>query len=174
MPAAQRYARGMISRRLAILLASLLPVAAVASACGAPSGQLVPMPAQDVELSRSELCRIYVIRSSQPMGALRVMRVFDGDTEIGSVDGGQYLCWERTPGRIVVRALYEGPTLDRGQQEEMVDLRAEAGNVYYFTVELEKTSDMSSQGEKRGSPQLVPLARERGRELLADSSPVGD
>jgi hypothetical protein len=169
--AARRYPRAMNPRQLAL---AFLSVAALASACSAPSGQLVPMPSQDVELSRPELCRIYVARSSQPMGALREMRVFDGDTEIGSVDGGEYLCWERTPGRIVVRALYEGPALDRGEQEEMFDLQAEAGGVYYFTVELAKTSDMTTGGEKRGSPQLVALSRERGRELLAGSSPVDD
>jgi hypothetical protein len=160
-------------RRIPVRLALVLAATALVSACGAPSQQLVPLPPQDVELSRPELCRIYVIRSSQPMGAVREMRVFDGDTEIGSVGSGEYVCWERTPGRTLLRALYEGPTIDRGDQDDMVDLQAEAGTVHYFTVELEKTSDMSSLGEKRGSPQLVAMSRERGRELLAGSGPAG-
>lgn len=150
----------------------LLACATLVVACASGSEQLVPLPSQAVELSRPELCRIYVFRSSQMMGSIRSMHVFDQDEEIGTLSGDEYLCWERPPGRLLLRALYEGPRIDRGELESIYDLKAEAGSVYYLSVGLLRESEdgaIGGLGDKRGTPKLQPLSAEEGRKLLRES-----
>jgi hypothetical protein len=153
---------------------ALLPVALLAplaAACAASSEQLVPMPSQDVTLSRPDLCRIYVLRAAQPMGAVRTMRVFDQDREIGTLAGDEYLCWERPPGRALLRVVYEGPRIDRGELEDLYDLQADAGSVHYLGVGLLRVNEPEALGDRRGSPRLHPLGATEGRKLVEESEP---
>lgn len=165
-------ARIPLVRPWGLLRCALL--ALLATACAASSLQLVPRPPQDVALSRPELCRIYVFRTSMAMGSVRTMRVYDQDLEIGSVAGGEYLCWERPAGHTLLRVVYEGPEIDRGELEELYDMQVASGSVKYFTVGLKRTSEHNAMamGEKRGSPEFQLLSDEEGRKLLADSKPV--
>jgi len=151
----------------------ILVVAALAAACASGSKQLVDLPSQEVELTRPDLCRIYVLRSSQLMGAVRTMRVFDQDQEIGTLGTDEYLCWERPAGRTLVRALYEGPEIDRGDQDDLYDLQAEAGTVVYLSVSLLTETEPLVSGGGRGSPKLKRLSREEGRDLVKHGSPAG-
>ena len=160
------------TRPLLLRALTFLALAAACAACASASEQLVPFPSQSVELSRPELCRIYVFRSSQAIGAVRSMRVFDQDREIGTLNGNDYLCWERGPGRALLRLVYEGPAINRGEQEDLFDLKAEAGSVLYFEADVRQTSEFAAHGENRGSPELTPLSAEQGRELLKTSKPV--
>ncbi len=130
------------------------------------------MPPQDVALSRPELCRIYVFRSTQLMGSARELTIHDQDTEIGSLAGDEYLCWERPAGRTLLSAVYRGPAIDRGEQEDVFDFSAEAGQVQYFVIALRKESEHTSFGKKRGSPLLEAVSAEEGRELLRHTRPA--
>lgn len=155
------------------LRSALLACATLLAACAAGSEQLVSMPSQEVELTRPELCRIYVFRSSQVMGSTRTMRVFDQETEIGTLGGDEYLCWERAPGRVLLSAVYHGPRIDRGEQDDVFDLQTEAGKVYYLNVSLLTESEHTAYGDKRGAPRLVRVNAEEGRKLLEESDPAG-
>ena len=150
-----------------------LVLCAGAAACSATSEQRVPLPSQDVELTRPELCRIYVFRSPQVMGTVRTLRVFDADTEIGCLAGDEYLCWERPAGRTLLRAVYEGPRIDRGEQEDVYDFTAVAGTVLHFVVGLRTESEHTAYGKKRGSPLLQPVDATQGKEMLKGAKPAG-
>ncbi len=156
----------------ALLRCALLAGTALAVACASHSEQLVPLPSQTVELSRPDLCRIYVFRSSQLMGVVRSMRIFDQGREIGTLTGGEYLCWERPAGRILLTAVYEGPEIDRGELEDLYDLTAEAGSVHYLAVSLLRKGEHTAMGDKLGSPRLQPLSAEEGRALAHQSEPA--
>jgi hypothetical protein len=157
-----------------LLPALLLACLALLTGCAAGSAQIVPMPSQETELADPSRCRVYVFRDEQPLGRSRVMRVHDQRVEIGTVSGGEYLCWERLPGRGIVRLQYEGPKIDRGELEALYDLQAEAGGVVYLSASLRTTSEHSamSLGEKRGSPVLERLDERAGRERLSRSAPA--
>jgi hypothetical protein len=161
---------GLVSARAWLLVALACLGAA---ACGATSEQRVPLPSQEIELTRPELCRIYVFRSRQPMGSARELRIYDQDTEIGSLAGDEYLCWERPAGHTLIRAVYEGPEIDRGQQEDLYDFTAVSGAVQYFVVGLRKESEHTAFGKKRGSPLLTPVDVAEGRELRRTTKPAG-
>jgi len=156
--------------RLGHVLA-LLALAACAG-CGATSEQVVPMPAQDVEVSSPELCRIYVVRSSQLLGSIRTLTIYDQEREIGSLSGDEFLCWEREPGRMLLRAVYEGPEIDRGDQEDLLDVIVAPGEVRHFFVGLRKESEHTAEGKKRGSPLFEALSSEEGRSMVRDASPA--
>ncbi len=142
-------------------------------ACAADSYQRVPLPSQTVELADPAHCRVYVARSSQVRGAIRELRVYDGDTEIGCLGPGDYLCWERAPGRSLLRVVYEGPEIDRGDLEELQDFSAGAGEVRYFAVTLKRGGeDVVAFGKKTGSPLLQPLTAQEGRKLVSECDPA--
>ena len=71
--------------------------AALAACTSTPSRQSVPRPPQDVEITSSEVTRIYVARASQGRGKLRHVLVFENEREIGVIGPDEYLCWERRP-----------------------------------------------------------------------------
>lgn len=162
----------MITTRRRPAWLALLLCAALA-ACAAGSAQRVPLPAQDVELTRPELCRIYVFRSAQLMGRVRTLRVYDQDLEIGTLAGDEYLCWERPAGRTLIRAVYDGPKVDRGQQEDLYDFTAQAGAVQYFVVALRTESEHTAYGKKRGSPLFSPISAAEGQALVQGTKPAG-
>ena len=141
---------------VSLILASL-------SACASSSVQNVPMPSQAVPLSRSDVCRIYVTRKSDVRGSLRSVRVFDGDAEIGTINADQYLCWERAPGRTLLRLYYEGVSIGVGETEGLIDLRAEAGHRYVYGIGL-------SYSDRK--PEAELLSERDAAELLASRSPA--
>jgi hypothetical protein len=68
--------------------------------------------------------------------------------------------------------VYEGPRIDRGEQEDLYDFTAEAGRVQYFVVGLRQESEHTAFGKKRGSPLLQPVGATEGRELLESTRPA--
>jgi hypothetical protein len=148
-------------RILPPLLASLL-VAALVS-CAGSGHQKVPMPAQDVTVSRADVCRIYVLRASGARGSLRNIRVFDADTEIGTIDSDEYLCWERPPGKTLVRLYYEGVGIGVGEQEGLLDHRGEAGQRYVYSIDL-------SYPDREPTPTL--LSPQDASAILAERKPA--
>jgi hypothetical protein len=134
------------------------------SACKAPSVQSVSMPQLEVEAVSSAHARVYLMRRPQSLGRLRMLRGYDNGKLIGRIQQGRYLCWETSPGKRLIGAVYEARPIDGGDIEGLVDLRCEAGGVYYCAVELTR--------DEKGKPRLELLNAEEGRTLLADQSPA--
>lgn len=148
---------------LAVLLTALL------ASCASSSHQLVPMPAQDVEITDGSVARIYFVRVAQPRGSARAVRVVDGKKEIGTIGLKDYLCWERNPGRSLVTVIFEGSVGERKELESLVDLQCSAGEVHYYGVTLRR---LTGEQQDAGKPQIERLSAEDGRALVSGRRPA--
>jgi hypothetical protein len=131
--------------------------------CSASSHQRVPLPAQDVTVTRPDLARVYLIRDDANVLHGGAILVYDGDLEIGALSKGTFLCWERAGGRTLGRAFYDAVDPSKGHVEGVVDLDCPAGRAYYFKVMIDREG---------GKPVVVPLAPEEGRSLVAERRPA--
>jgi len=143
------------------LVASLILLSL--AGCASSSVQNVPMPSQAVPLTSRDVARVYVARKSDVRGSLRSVRVFDGDKEIGTINTDDFLCWERAPGRTLLRCYYEGVSIGVGDTEGLIDLRAEAGHRYVYGIGL-------SYSDRK--PEAELLSDRDADELLASRSPA--
>ncbi len=141
---------------LALLAATLL------ASCSSSTYQKVPFPRQDVVVSSPSVARIYVARQSL-LGSLRDLRVSDGSTEIGTISQGEYLCWERQPGRGLIVLVYEGPKVDGGDIEGLLPIECEPGQAYYYLIEIERSYK---------KPYGTLLDEKAGRALIAEREPA--
>ena len=138
-----------------------LGLLSITAGCRAGAHQNVPLPAQDVSITRADVARIYFVRED---GDRRQgVKVFDGETEIGVLTPDTFLCWERPGGRTLGRAFYEAIDPTRGGIEGISDLDCPAGVASYFSVRV-------ARGE--GKPTVVALAPEEGRRLVAERRPA--
>ena len=135
------------------------------AACSSLSHQLVPLPAQDVPLSRPDLTRIYIVRDDAFGLQNRDIKVLEQDKEIGSLTRGTYLCWERPGGRTLARAFYGTLDPGRSENEGLGDLDCDAGHVYWFNVTLERDTS---------KPVFTPLSEKDGKRLVAERKPAAD
>jgi hypothetical protein len=133
------------------------------SACAAPPSQSVPLPSQDVEVTRPDLARLYVVRSNWQFQR-RPIRVLEQDKEIGLVTHDTYLCWERPGGRLLGRAFYEAGDPGRGLIEGIADFNCAAGGVYYYDIHV---------GTEDGKPEVRQLDAAEGKKLVAARKPAG-
>jgi hypothetical protein len=136
------------------------------------SYQSVPLPAQDVEVTSPDVARIYVMRAGQTMGSVRSLVVEEANEAIGALGQGEYLCWERAPGRTLLTFVYEGPRIDGGDREGIHSLDAEAGGVYYLMVHLDAQPGAEEQGIHAGQPQVEVLDAAAGREKVRERHAV--
>ena len=156
-----------------LLLSAAAALALLASSCrGTSSYQSLPMPPQDVAVSRPDLARIYVMREGQARGRVRAVRVEDGDREIGALDQDEYLCWERAPGRTLLSFFYEGARIDGGDLEGIYSLDAAPGGVYYLTVHIDRLADAPELRARSGHPDIELLEASAGREAVRTRSAV--
>ena len=150
------------------LLSALSPLAFVAvllfASCKSPSVQSVPMPDQEASIEDSTMSRIYLMRTPQTFGRLRMMRGYENTHARGRIEQGRYLCWETNAGRKLISAVYERRPVDGGDIEGVLDLLCEAGQVYYVSVTLDAT--------RMGHPQLSVLDESEGQSMLASQSPA--
>src|SRR5262245_21876750 len=135
---------------------TLVLLGALLGACATASYQTRPMPPQNVEVSRPEVARVYLMREGQMRGKVRSVRVEDGDTDIGALDQNEFLCWERAPGRTLITVNYEGGPFEGGQALESLD--AEAGHAYYLVVHLDRHSDKPELSPRGGQPEIEQVS----------------
>jgi hypothetical protein len=143
-------------------LLALLAAAGLA-ACAASSYQKVPVPSQKIEVSSGNVSRIYVMRLPQAKGLFRALRVKEDEHEIGRIGSDSYICWERDPGRSLVVVTYEGTALAKDDRESMIDVQAEAGQVYYYGIAVD---------EAWNKAVVRMLDREEARKVLHDLDPA--
>ena len=120
-------------------------LAALVLACAAESYQKVPRPDLSLDVSRPGVARVYVVRDDQIRGSIRSIRVYESQKEIGSIAPGDYLCWERQPGRSLLKLIYEGPVIDGGEHEALLDLELAAGQTGYCVIHLDSTGKPVAQ-----------------------------
>jgi hypothetical protein len=161
------HGRGRTGRLLRMKLPRIFVCAllALAPACAASSKQLVPMPRQDLELSRPDYTRIYFVREDDGFTIQhKEVRVFESDKEIGTLNINTFLCWERPGGRTLARAWYTAIDPGRGNLEGLADLDCAAGHVYWFNVTV---------GHEDGKPAITALDPKEGKRLVEKRSPAG-
>ena len=157
---------------LSKLLFALLTAALLSSCAARSSQQMVPRPSQDVEISGRDVCRLYVARDAQVRGALRPVRVYEDEQEIGVIARDEYLCWERKPGRRILRLVFDGRAIDSGNVETVVSSDGLAGEVVYFRIGLGVGAGEPDPVAARDKPNVTVLSAEDGRALIAQRKPA--
>jgi hypothetical protein len=160
----------MLQRALLAVLLLLAP------ACRASrdSFQTPPFPPQDVEVSRPDVARIYVVREGQARGRAHLVHVEFMEQTIGALGPNDYLCWETPPGRHLLTFVYEGPHVDGGDLEGLYSLEAEPGRAYWLAVEIDRKADDPELRARAGHPEIVLLDPAEGRERVAAREPVAE
>ena len=153
-------------------LSTVLIVAALSACSSTGSRQFVPLPSEDVELTRPDLCRIYIARGSQARGSWRPVVVMEDERKIGVLGSGGYLCWERAPGSRVLRLIFEGRAIDSGDVETVASSDGVAGQVLYYQVGLGVEADDPDTFDPRDKPRLTVLTPAQGRALIAERQPA--
>lgn len=143
---------------------TVLALSLWATACSAPARQQVPLPAQDVTVTRADLARIYFVREESTGLRKSEIQVFDGETEIGLLTADTFLCWERPGGQSLGRAFYQALDPSLGRLDGIVDLACPAGAAYYFNVTVRRED---------GKPVITALEPSAGRALVARRKWVG-
>jgi hypothetical protein len=147
-------------RILPLLLLAFLTTFA---SCAGSGFQKVPMPPQTIPISPGDVCRVYVLRSSDVRGSLNDIRVLDGDYDIGTIESDEYLCWERQPGRTLLKFYYAGMGAGGKTTEGLVDLEGQAGHVYVYSVTV-------SYPDRK--PEADLLSEADARAILKDRKPA--
>ena len=160
----------MIQR--SVSLASTVLLAALLGACATASYQKPPLPPQNVEVSRPDVARVYLMREGQLRGKVRGVRVEEGDHEIGALDQNDFLCWERAPGRSLIAVKFESGLMEGGDHEALFKLDAEAGRAYYLVVHVDRHSDKPELSPRAGQPEIEAVAADEGRALVKARRPV--
>jgi hypothetical protein len=73
--------------------------------CASQSYQVVHFPDQGTSVEDAKKGRIYLMRHTSSISIpsrTRLVIVYDGDQEIGTVGNFGFLCWEREPGQAVI------------------------------------------------------------------------
>jgi len=143
---------------------SALPIALLASlaACAGAGHQSVPRPDESRAVA-GDRCRVYVAREDVRAGSGRLVRVLDGDTEIGSIAEGEYLCWDRAPVRGIGGLVYEGLAPQLREVENVFDLPREPGTTSWFVIEIPHAGRQ---------PQIRAVPADEGRALVARRKPA--
>ena len=109
-----------------MLITILLPILAFFTGCAKfRCWQTVPFPNQQVKIENPQMARIYLMRDTVLGDESNIM---DGNTYIGRMTAHRYLCWEREPGKAVIKTMY-GATK---KKTPTLELSVEAGKTYYI------------------------------------------
>jgi len=143
------------------LLRTLLAASvSLAAACAGSGYQGVPRPVSQVV--PADACRVFVARENGTRGAIRNVRVFDGDFEIGLIAADEYLVWDRNPIRGVGRLVFEGIEPKLAAVENVFDLPREPGTTSYFAIRI----------DSKNKPMVERVSDEAGRALIDARSPA--
>jgi len=138
---------------------AFLPLLLVLAACAGPASQKTPLPDQSVPVTSPELTRIYCVREEPVVGFYSgEIRILDGSKEVGSLNAGTFLCWERKGGRTLGHATYESNMPTLGNLDGLADFDCQAGKAYYFNIIVRKGD---------GKPVIERLSAQDGAALVA-------
>lgn len=124
------------------ILIALVSVIVVGCAAPVQTKQVVPFPAQDVNVEDKTKGRIYVMRPGS-RAASWPLEVYVNNQLIGINGAHGYLCWEQEPGKIALTG--------QGDQPSTISFTVEAGRVYYFYQRIEPAPGKVLNSMKRVS-----------------------
>ncbi len=148
-----------------LLWASLALVLVLLAGCA--TRQLVQFPDPKAAVPDPQKARIYVMRDPNLwrfnlVSLFRTIRVLDGAVEIGSIAGQRgYLSWERKPGEVSLSV----------PGEAYLGLIVEEGSVTYVVVHDKAVGAGWPPGSGRMTVELEHVDTEKGRRVLARSTP---
>jgi len=141
---------------LAILLLSL--------ACSSTKTAYVPLPPQDVELTSIFASRVYVLSAPEISQGLQDVQIVENDLPVGTLEIGNYACWERAPGGCLIEFTFDGmEPVDGGNVTQLLEVTLEPGQVYYYGLTIDPLWK---------SPKVRLMTRAEARALLAQLTPV--
>ena len=124
--------RGAGVTTLALLLGMIM------SGCTGPALQVMRLPSSSTEPGSTE-ARIYIYRQSL-VGGANPISFYDGNRLIGSIPYKRYLCYDRQPGTLTIRAKCYGG----GNASGSHILKVEAGKTYYIAAFIDMTMQEES------------------------------
>lgn len=135
-------------------------------ACSTGKSMHIPLPSQEVEISSRYVARVYILEAPVLSDGLQGVTVEENDLTVGTIQIGNYLCWEREPGDCLIEVTFDQmEPVDGDNVIELVDTTLEPGEVYYYGLTLDPMW-------KR--PKVRLLARDEARALLKNLTPVQD
>jgi len=130
-----------------ILLAVLTVLVVVG--CAGPALQVMDLPDPGTE-PRSTDARIYIYRQSM-VGGANPISFYDGNRLIGSIPYKRYLCYDRQPGKLTIKAKCYGG----GNASGSHSLNVEAGKTYYIAAYIDMT--MKEESADKASAFVTTL-----------------
>ena len=127
----------VIIRRATITILALL-AGSTASGCAGPALQVMRLPSSSTELGSTQ-ARIYIYRQSL-VGGANPISFYDGNRLIGSIPYKRYLCYDRDPGQLTIRA----KCYASGNASGSHTLKVEAGKTYYIAAFIDMTMQEES------------------------------
>jgi hypothetical protein len=94
--------------------------------------QQAPLPAGEVKADQARVC-VYCIDT---LGGIPA-RISDGDTVIGELANRGYLCWDRPPGKAVLRAIRPHGRGIFGAAKAELPIEPSAGQTNYFQAGID-------------------------------------
>ena len=150
-------------RRPPLLVAAGL--ALLAGACASFATQLVPLPDQNLRLEDHRGARVYLVREGELPSGIKRMRVFDGARLIGYFGDNEWLCWERPPGRMILRTIAMKTLPDSPEVESRIVQELAAGDVAFVGMRVSAVDQ---------NAVLRLIDEDEGRELTAGPPPWVD
>jgi len=130
---------------------ALLAISLSIFAGSASTIQYVKIPDQNIPIEDTTKCRIYVYRPTTFGYAVQIP-ITDSNNIVGKTGPNGYLCWERSPGTIIV----EG----RAENTSAVSINAQNGKAYYVLQDirmgiLSARTDLEIVEPARGKEEII-------------------
>ena len=141
----------------------VLPVlAALTAACASFATQLVPLPDQSLRVEDLRSARVYLVHEGTVPEGIRRMRILDGARLIGYFGEAKWLCWERPPGRMILRAIAMKSMPDSPEVESRIAQGLAARDVVFVGMRVPSV-------DEHAVLRMIP--EEEARALIADAPP---
>ena len=123
--------------------------------------QSYPLPDQKLSVGAAGQSRIYMILPPQVVGVGLIDMIIDGDSYIGMLGSGSYLCWEREPARQTIIVTPTLMSFSPTKELKRYELDTEANQIYYLQLHR---GPLNYRNVERLNP-------EKGTKLLAKCKP---
>jgi hypothetical protein len=112
----------------------------------ASTQQFVPFPDQSKHIEDTSKARVYVFRRWRDDDR-RAFTIYDRNVKIGNLGVNGYVCWERSPGPMIV--LFKSPAQPSSiYQSGHITVHVKSNQVYYIklVMDLEQIEEEEAKG----------------------------